>query len=158
MHQLAGVLTKVRRALARRGWSQEDAEDLVQEAFVKVELYERSNKVRSREALLTRTALNLAVDHARRRAAGPIFDQGDAHLVADRAPDPFETVYQQARLRHAAQGFAQLPERTQRILLKRRLENLSFAEIALSEAMSVAAVEKQVARATLRLMDWMAEW
>ncbi|MFN3817234.1 sigma factor-like helix-turn-helix DNA-binding protein, partial [Brevundimonas sp.] len=45
-----------------------------------------------------------------------------------------------------------LPERTRRILLKRRLDNMSYAEIAMSEDMTVAAVEKTVARATLQLM------
>ncbi len=40
----------------------------------------------------------------------------------------------------------------------RRLDNLSYAEIAEAEGMTVAAVEKQVARATLQLMEWMEEW
>ena len=39
----------------------------------------------------------------------------------------------------------------------RRLDNQSYAEIAASEDMSVAAVEKVVARATLQLMQWMAQ-
>ena len=37
--------------------------------------------------------------------------------------------------------------------MKRRLENMSYAEIAASEEMTVAAVEKTVARATLQLMN-----
>jgi RNA polymerase sigma-70 factor (ECF subfamily) len=40
----------------------------------------------------------------------------------------------------------------------RRLDDLSYAEIARRERMSVAAVEKQVARATLQLMRWMNGW
>jgi RNA polymerase sigma-70 factor (ECF subfamily) len=50
-----------------------------------------------------------------------------------------------------------LAPRTRRILLKRRLDNMSYAEIAAAENMSVAAVEKHVARATLQLVNWMAQ-
>ena len=71
---------------------------------------------------------------------------------------PLQIVEERTRLAHAARGLDQLPERTRRILLKRRLENLPFAEIARSYNMSVAAVEKQVARATLQLMKWMEQW
>ena len=59
------------------------------------------------------------------------------------------------RLRRLAEGLDRLSPRARRILLKRRLDNMSYAEIAAAEDMSVAAVEKQVARATLQLVDWM---
>jgi len=108
--------------------------------------------------LLGTAAVNLSIDRARRRARAPFVEHDDIQAIADQAPDPAQIVEAQARLRHAGDGLARLPERTRRILLKRRLDNMSFAEIAASENMSVAAVEKQVARATLQLMQWMAEW
>lgn len=158
MPSLAEMLAKARRAVLRRGVSEEDADELVQDAFLKVEQYERTHAARSREALLVTAAVNLSIDRSRRRARAPFVDIDNFHAIADATPDPSQIVEQQARLRHAAQGLAQLPERTRRILLKRRLEDLSYAEIAAAEDMSVAAVEKQVARATLQLMKWMAEW
>jgi len=158
MSSLAEMLAKARRAVLRRGVSEEDADELVQDAFLKIEQYERVHTARSKEALLVTAAINLSIDRARRRARAPIVDLDDIHAIADRTPDPAQIVEEQARLRHAAEGLAQLPERTRRILLKRRLDELSYAEIAASENMSVAAVEKQVARATLQLMQWMVEW
>jgi len=158
MPSLAEMLARARRAVLRHGVSQEDADELVQDAFLKVEQYERTHAARSREALLVTAAVNLSIDRRRRRARSPFVEIDDFHAIADATPDPSQIVEQQARLRHAAEGLAQLPERTRRILLKRRLEDLSYAEIADSEGMSVAAVEKQVARATLQLMKWMAEW
>jgi RNA polymerase sigma-70 factor (ECF subfamily) len=159
MPTLAEMLSKARRAVLRRGVSEADADELVQEAFLKVEQYERANVARSKEALLVRTAVNLSIDRARRRARMPFVDRDDAHLVADSSmPDPAQIVEGQARLRHAAAGIAQLPERTRRILLSRRLDEKSYAQIAEAEGMSVAAVEKQVARATLQLMQWMEGW
>ncbi len=155
---LAEMLSKAKGVVRRRGASEEDAEELVQEAFLKVEQYDRTHGARSKEALLVTTAVNLAIDRARRRARTPYAQADDIQAIADRRPDPAQIVEQQARLRHAAEGLARLPERTRRILLKRRLENMSYLEIAGAEGMSVAAVEKQVARATLRLMEWMEGW
>lgn len=155
---LIEMLSKAKGAVLRRGASEEDAEELVQEAFLKVEQYERAHGARSREALLVTAAVNLGIDQARRRARAPYAYAVDIQAIADSMPDPGEIVEQQARLRHAADGIARLPERTQRILLSRRLDNLSYLEIAEAEGMTVAAVEKQVARATLRLMKWMDGW
>ena len=158
MPNLAEMLAKARRAVLRRGVSEEDADELVQDAFLKIEQYERVHTARSKEAMLVTAAINLSIDRARRKARAPFVDLDDIHAIADRTPDPAQIVEEQARLRHAAEGLAQLPERTRRILLQRRLDDLSYAQIAASENMSVAAVEKQVARATLQLMQWMAEW
>ncbi|MGN6376127.1 MAG: RNA polymerase sigma factor [Sphingomonas sp.] len=159
MPNLSEMLSKARRAVLRRGVSEADADELVQEAFLRVEQYERAHRARSREALLVRTAVNLSIDHARRRARAPFVEQDNVHRIADRAqPDPAQVAEEQARLRHASAGLQALPERTRRILLMRRLDELSYAEIARREQMSVAAVEKQVARATLQLMRWMEGW
>ena len=44
------------------------------------------------------------------------------------------------------------------MLLSQRLEGLSYAEIAHRHGVSVSAVEKQIARSVLFLMDWMEGW
>lgn len=153
------MMDKARRALLRRGILNQDAEDLVQEAFLRVEEYERRQEVRSREALLVTAAVNLSMDRARRRRDSPFVDvAGELLAVADQTPAPDEIVRAQARLRRAAEGLNSLPEKTRRILLSRRLDGLSFKDIAAAESMTVAAVEKQVARATLELMKWMDGW
>ncbi|WP_375291306.1 RNA polymerase sigma factor [Qipengyuania sp.] len=158
MPELPNLIARVRQAVMSRGWSREDAEDCVQEALIKVEEYERTHKVRSREALLVRSAINLAIDKS--RGAGPLRSvaQHDLFSIADATPGPEQIVEQQMRLRHAAAGIRALPDRTRRILLLRRIEELPYAEIARREGMTVAAVEKQVARATLQLTRWMDGW
>lgn len=158
MSSLAEMLAKARRAVMRRGVPAEDADELVHDAFIKVEQYERAHMAESKEALLVTAAVNLSIDRARKSRRSPFAEHHDVQAIADGKPDPGQIVEERARLAHAARGLDQLPERTRRILLKRRLENLPFAEIARSENMSVAAVEKQVARATLQLMKWMEQW
>lgn len=158
MSSLAEMLAKARRAVMRRGVPAEDADELVHDAFIKVAQYERAHVAESKEALLVTAAVNLSIDRARKRRRSPFAEHDDVEAVADGAPDPGQIVEERARLAHAANGLDRLPERTRRILLKRRLDNLPFAEIARSENMSVDAVEKQVARATLQLMKWMEQW
>jgi len=155
MTTLAEILGKARRAVIRQGIPAHDADELVHEAYLKVERYEREHAVRSREALLVRAAVNLSIDRRRRGARLSSADPVELHQIADGAPDPARIMEARARLRDATEALARLPERTRRILLKRRLENMSYAEIAAAEDMSVAAVEKAIARATLQLMTWM---
>jgi RNA polymerase sigma-70 factor (ECF subfamily) len=159
MSSLRNILEKARRAVLRRGAPVDEVDDLVQEAFLRVEAYERERTVRSREALLVTAAVNLSRDSARRRRHSPIVDiDADLSTIIDRTPAPDEIVRAQARLRRAAEGLDRLPERTRRILLARRLDGKGFKEIAEAEGMTVAAVEKQVARATLELMKWTDGW
>lgn len=56
------AFSRVRAALVRRGRSVHDADDLVQEAWVRLACYEREQTVAKPEAFLMRTALNLSVD------------------------------------------------------------------------------------------------
>lgn len=157
MTTLAEILRKARRAVVRQGISDQDADELVHEAFLKVERYQLDHIVRSQEALLVRAAVNLSIDRQRRSHHMPLADSAVLHELPDTAPDPARIVEARARLRQVTAGLDRLPERTRRVLLKRRLENMSYAEIAASEGMTVAAVEKLVARATLQLMNWTAQ-
>lgn len=160
MSTLSDMLRKARAAVLRRGASHNDADDLVQEAFLRLEGYERVHTVRSREAFLVSTAVNLSIDRGRRRGRGPFADDvvADLDAVAEDRAGPDEILSARLRLRRLEEGMALLPERTRRILLRRRMDGLGYREIAEAEGMSVSAVEKQVARATLTLMKWMQEW
>jgi RNA polymerase sigma-70 factor (ECF subfamily) len=158
MNQLSDILRRVRGTLRRRGVAEQDAEDLVQAAFLKVERYEQKHAIHSQEAMLVTTAVNLSIDEARRQQRSPFAQTNNVFAIADAGPDPEQVLQSQRRLKRAAEGIEQLPERTRRILLRRRLDGVSYAVIANEEGMSIPAVEKQVARATLEMMKWMEQW
>jgi RNA polymerase sigma factor (sigma-70 family) len=150
----------MRSLIVRRGVGPDDADDIIQEAFARLEAYTQAKEVCSREAFLTRTAQNLVRDRARRARAAP-FDNNvalDLELVADVSPQPDEIVQGRERLRRAQTGLDRLDEVSRRCLLARRIDELSFGEIAAREGMTVAAVEKRVARAVLFLVRWMDGW
>ncbi|WP_340268310.1 RNA polymerase sigma factor [Sphingobium mellinum] len=159
MSKIRDMLSKATGVLNRRGVSMDDGEDLVHDAFVRLSEYEKVEQVRSREAVLIRTAVNLSIDQARRRARAPVASGCEAlEQFSDTQPDPFEIARARARLQRVNEGLRNMNEISRRILLSRRLDGVSVADIALREGMSVAAVEKRIARATLFLMDWVDEW
>ncbi|MDI7776498.1 sigma-70 family RNA polymerase sigma factor [Asticcacaulis sp. EMRT-3] len=156
MSNLTDMLAKARRAVLKKGVHRQDADDLVHEAYLRVRAYEQTHEIQSREAMLVTTAVNLSFDRNRARKRSPFVDMADdLRDTADDRPPPDEIFQAQARLRKLSQGLDRLPEKTRRILLSRRLDGLSFKVIAAAEDMTVSAVEKQVARATLELMKWM---
>ena len=159
MSTLSEMLRKARAAVLRRGAAADDADDLVQEAFLRLEGYERAHKVRSQGALLVSAAVNLSIDQARRQRRAPFAPApGDLDAVPDETAGPDEILAARTRLRRLEEGIGTLPARTRRILLRRRIDGIGYRTIAEEEGMTVSAVEKQVARATLELMRWMEEW
>ena len=156
---IRALLAKARAVLVKRGVSPDDAEDLVHEAFLRMRRYEEAHVVQSREAVLIKTAINISIDAVRQSRRSLFVGAPDTiERVVDLAPGPEAVARARARLRHARIGLDHLPERSRRILLSRRLDDVGVAEIAQREGMTVAAVEKQIARATLRLMEWMDGW
>jgi RNA polymerase sigma factor (sigma-70 family) len=153
------MMRKAKSALLRRGLGHEDADDLVQQAFLKIEDYRRTRPVRSHEAMLVKAAINLSIDHVRRQKRAP-FAQGLESVadLFDNSPGPHEMIEARVKLDQVRKGLEQLNEKTRRIILARRLEGVSVSEIARRERMTVAAVEKQIARGTLSLMKWLDGW
>lgn len=153
-----GMLRKARSALLRRGVGPEDADDLVQQAFLNIETYRKAGSVRSHEAIIVKAAINLSIDLARRQQRAPFAPGLDGADVFDCRPGPHEVLEARVKLELVKRGLDQLNDKTRRILLARRIDELSVSEIARCENMTVAAVEKQIARGTLALMKWLDGW
>ena len=159
MNPITDMLQKARSVVLRRGVGPDDADDIVQEAFARMEAYTRAHVVRSQEAFLVNAAVNITRDQARRRSKAPFSAAPhNVDMVADGAPQPDEIVHAQERLRRAKAGLEQLEEGARRCLLAQRLDGMTYAEIAAREGLSVAAVEKRVARAVIFLVKWMDGW
>jgi len=158
MGDLIELWRKVRGVMLRRGVVPQDADDILQEAFARLESYTRMHELRSQEAFLVTVALNISRDQARRRETS-LFHAGqvDLEAIADSAPQPEEQLRMQERMRRVNSGLASLDPVTRRCLLAQRLEGMTFPQVAAREGMSVAAVEKRVARAVMFLTQWMDE-
>ena len=152
------TLSRIRAALMRRGRSSHEAEDLVQEAWVRLASYQRDRVVDEPEAFLMRIALNLSIDaHRTRISHGEEVAVEDVVLL-DMAPSIESIVLARERVARMTQCLARLSDKTREIFLAHRVDGMSYKAIAENHGLSISTVEKHVAKATLQVVTWMQGW
>lgn len=145
--------------LNQRGVSDSEAEELVQEAFLRLIQYNKQNEVEREEGFLVRTAVNLSIDARRRSQRMDLVEEPiDELVLADDLPDPERVAIDKSRLEHLAAGFERLDPKTRSMIRARRIDGLSMREVALREGVSVSAVEKRLAKAMVFLSSWMRNY
>ncbi|MBK1688798.1 RNA polymerase sigma factor [Rubrivivax gelatinosus] len=152
------VMGRVRAALLRRGRTEHDADDLVQEAWLRLARYQREQTVAEPEAFLMRAALNLSIDAFRARAVRGEELLLDDVVLIDTAPAAEAVLLAKERMARLSVCLARLTDKTRAVFLAHRIEGLSYQEIARLHGLSVSAVEKHIAKATLQLTSWMEGW
>lgn len=145
------------KLLRRHGRSQEDAEDLIQEAFLRLMEYCRTREVRNEAGFLERTAINLSIDRYRvdshhPRAVQPVEEIAEILPLVDSAPTPDEVLASQERLNEVRRILGAVSPRVRDIYLAFRA-GYSHEELATTYGVSVSAIEKSVARAVVALMN-----
>ena len=112
---LQSLAAKLRRVLRRKGRSHDEADDLIQEAFLRLHVYCRAHAIRNTGGFLFRTALNLAFDRTRRERVAAVVPGGlDELPLVDPYPLPDEVCAGQERLqrmRAGLDGFDRPPHR-----------------------------------------------
>jgi RNA polymerase sigma factor (sigma-70 family) len=152
------ILSRVRAALIRRGRTVHDADDLVQEAWVRLARRQQQQPVAEPAAFLMRAALNLSIDAYRTsRTRGEQVLLEDAVLV-DATADVETAFLARERMARLSEGISQLDDRTREIFLAHRIHGLRYQDIAREHGLSVSAVEKHIAKATLLVTGWMEGW
>lgn len=146
------------RLLVRMVGSAATAEDLAQEAYLKVRAAESERPVEHPVPFLFQTARNLAFDHLRRErrhaavVVQDVTDEGMAEVAAP-APSPEIEAGDRQRLARMETALAALSERQRSILLLNRMEGLSHAQIAERLDVSVSTVQKDLKTALLACLE-----
>ena len=147
---------RLRMLLLRRGRTREEAEDLIQDAFLKMQEYcERGGQVRQPEGFLVRTVLRLAAN-ARRDAHRNLYCEEPVEnltLIVDTTPTPDEVLAGDQCLERMRDALDAVSRRTRDVLFMQRLDGLSYAQIAQRLGVSISAVEKHIATALAILAD-----
>ncbi len=152
------VLHGMRSLLLRRGRSAEDADDLMQEAYLRYAVYQARRQVASPEAFLARTVLNLAVSADRSRASRGEEVAVEELPILDTSPGVEATVLARERLARLEFCVSRLSRKTRAVFVDVRVGGMSFPEAAQAHGLTVRGVEKHVSEATVRLSQWMEGW
>jgi RNA polymerase sigma factor (sigma-70 family) len=143
--------------LRRKGRSHEDAEDLIQEAMLRLHLYGREVPVVNEEAFLRHAVNNLSIDQHRRdrpdlRKEVPI-EEIDARspLIAPES-NPEQTLEAEQRLNRIRAVLDAVSLRTREIYFAHRA-GYSYAEIADHLNISHITIKRHIARALLAIME-----
>lgn len=137
----------------RRVQQQDDVQDLVQEVFLRLSARGAQTGIGNLRGYVFQVAASILVDRSRRRAAR----HQDAHVEldpersseADFGPD--RILAGREALKAVMHVVRLMPERTRTIFVLRRIEGMSYKDIAGRLGLSVSAVEKHMMRAAERL-------
>jgi RNA polymerase sigma factor (sigma-70 family) len=148
----------LKRFLRARGNSDADAEDILQDLFLRIE-DTATGPIRSPKAYLYQMANNLA--HTRRRAEtrrqsrdADWIEARQANGEADAAPDQSETLAARDELARVEACLSSLPKRTAFIFRQFRIEGATQKDIATELGISLSAVEKHLQRAYKVVLDF----
>jgi RNA polymerase sigma factor (sigma-70 family) len=154
---------RLMRILRRRGRSPEDAEDLIQEALLRLEQYRRTAEVRSNEAFLIRTVLNLAINQHRREqvityAQEPVEELARELALTDPGPTPERILEGEQRLTEITRLLDTAGNRRVREIYLLSMAGYRQPEIAKAFGISVPTVQREMAVAVLTLTkNWAVE-
>lgn len=134
------------RYLTSRVRSANDAQDIAQEAYLRLLRVDRVDLIRDPQAYLFRVAANLAREHQLKRAHAPV----DLREIADRLDIPSVTdiedvVDRDARVADLYRVMAALEPRHRAVLLLHRRDGMTYEEIAQELGISFHTVKKYLA-------------
>ena len=136
------TLTPLRRYLARLLGNSTEAQDVAQDAYLRVYPKMEDHSAVNPEAVLYTTARRLAINQLKRRQIGPFsLSEARPDIAASPLPGVAQEVMARQELSDLEQAIAQLPEGCRTVLLLRKIDLLSHREIAQRLGIAVSTVE-----------------
>jgi len=141
--------TALNRYFARRGCPPHETDDLVQEVFLRIVRRGNAEGLENLDGYVFQTAASVFTDRhrSRRVRAADRHDSFEPDLHGESQAGPDETLLGREALGAVSAVLMELPERTRQVFVLRRLEEMSYREIALRLGLSLSAVEKDMLRA-----------
>jgi RNA polymerase sigma factor (sigma-70 family) len=145
------------KLLRRKGRSREDAEDLIQEAMLRLHVYGQASPVVDEAAFLRQAVRNLSIDqyrrgHAESRRSVSIDEVDAPSPLITRLATPEETLENQQRLHNIGALLDRVSRRTRDIYFAHRA-GYSYAEIADHMGISNITIKRHIERALLTIME-----
>jgi RNA polymerase sigma-70 factor (ECF subfamily) len=151
--QMDELATPLVRYLSKKVRNNEDANDLAQEAFLRMHKFQQSSQLSNARAFLFKTANNLVVDQIRRAKVHERYlssemlpDQSDEEN-GKFAPSAERTALAERELDQIYKVVDKMPEKVRRAFLMHRSKDLSYSQIADEMDVSTSMVEKYIIQA-----------
>jgi len=140
------------RYFSKRISNRADAEDLVQEVFIRIARQGNTTNIDHVEAYLFQTASNLLRDRARREATHHASQHISFEDSGYEGESPSEERVYEGReaIEQFLEVVAGMPPRRRMVFLMHRFMGLSYGAIALRLGISASVVEKHMSRALLQ--------
>lgn len=153
MRRLPAPYARLIKSCERRGRTLEDAEDLVQEAYLRLVEYRRTSKVVDEKTFLARIVNNLTINLYRRErilsfASESVEELDEQGQFAERTPSPERILVARQRLEAVLSMLSAVSGRTCRVFVLSRSGYL-HRDIAARLGISRRTVQKHLARASL---------
>ncbi len=152
---------EIKAALRRRGHQQDSASEIVHDLYLKfAENPDSLSQARSIRAFLSRAAVNLGIDRARRSGFEQRLFSGtddETLAVAATTPAPDYGLEVQARLQLLKAAIGELPERRRAVFILHRLHQMSPDAIAAKLKLSRTTVDRHLRAALLHCLDRLAQ-
>ena len=131
----------------------EDAEDALQEAFLRAYQKERSTPISEPRAFLFKTARNLSLNELskRRTHRTDTMTECNAEIPSDPRATPEQRVEIKEQLDFALAAVEQLSPRVREVIILRKVHGLKQREIATYLGISESTVEKHIAKGVLSI-------
>lgn len=145
--------TPLVRYLAKKVRNNEDANDLAQEAFLRMHRFQQSSELDNARAFLFRTANNLVIDQIRRDKvhdkylSSEMLPEQSDESEDKFAPSAERTASAAQELDKIYQVVDKMPVKVKRAFLLHRGTDMSYSEIAAEMDVSTSMVEKYISGA-----------
>lgn len=143
------------RFLARQRVTPEEAADIIQETYCRVQQVGDVNTIRNPRAFLFRVAFNIRFNERKRRRSA--FEQDLLGIedieIASEEPSAYRSFLGEQDLKRVRAAFDELSEPCRQAFVMNRFEGLTFAQIAKRLGVSISMVEKHVARALSHMRE-----
>lgn len=149
------------RWLAQKFGDVETARDIAQSAYLRVWRYAQTQKIDNLQALIFKTAANLAANEfrARKRMQSLRIDSGSSskenpiEQVACKAPSPETTALAREEIAASLRAINSLPDQARRAFVLSRFEEKTYREISVILGVSESSIEKYIIAALKALRE-----
>jgi RNA polymerase sigma factor (sigma-70 family) len=144
------------RFISRQNVSPEEAKEIVQETYCRLQQIPQVETLESPRGYLFRTAINLARDTKRQRRRrqqdmSNASDTSPAEDIASEAPTAYQVLKGEQELAIIRQAITELNPTCRQVFILHRFGNATYGQIAEQLGVSVSMIEKHVSAALAHL-------